>query len=102
TDRRERQVWRWAGAAAAATALGLVLETVLVLGAGSEDPVAGMGFAAGTAVAAVMLYQGVLHWNRFKTYASDPGDWLNGLSAVAVVIAGGGLVIRSVGAPMSS
>ncbi|MFZ5848299.1 MAG: putative bifunctional diguanylate cyclase/phosphodiesterase [Actinomycetota bacterium] len=100
-DRRERHVWRWAAWTAAATGLGLVLEVVLGLGQGAGHRMVGLGIAAGTGAAAVLLYQGVLHWNRFKTYASDPGDWLNGLSAVAVAVAGGGLLIRSVEAPMS-
>ncbi|NNH23545.1 hypothetical protein HLB09_10665, partial [Pseudokineococcus marinus] len=52
---------------------------------------------AGGLAAALLLYQGTLHWNRFRGPATGPGDWLNGVGAVLCVAALGTLLLRWTG-----
>lgn len=85
------RTWRWAGAAAWSLAAGLVAE-VAVAGAGGPG---GAAFTVGAALASAALYHGLVHWNRVRTELSDPGDWLNGVSAGAAVLALGDLVVRA-------
>ena len=85
----DRATWRWAGTAASALAVGLVAEAALAVTAGPRSA----AFTAGACVAAAALYHGLVHWNRIRTTISDPGDWLNGLSATAAVLALGNLLM---------
>ncbi|MEZ0163223.1 putative bifunctional diguanylate cyclase/phosphodiesterase [Kineococcus sp. LSe6-4] len=74
--RREGGIWRWWAAALAVIALGPAV-------------LAGLGLTGGVlpgssiVVATPLVYAALVRWNRFRTYVSDPGDWLNGVSAVA-------------------
>ncbi len=82
TGRREASVWRWWAAAVA------VLSVASVVGAVTDSwpgPLQGVTVVA----AAPLVYGGLVRWNRFRTYVSDPGDWLNGLSAVLALTAAG-------------
>lgn len=89
-DEDDRATWRWAGTAGSALALGLLGEAVLALAGGPRSA----AFTAGACVAAAALYHGLVHWNRIRTTISDPGDWLNGLSATAALLALGNLVVQ--------
>ncbi|WP_432519525.1 putative bifunctional diguanylate cyclase/phosphodiesterase [Kineococcus sp. SYSU DK006] len=83
-------VWRWWAAAVAV--LGLAPLAALVTGSSSAVPPAVAALAA-----APLAYQGLVRWNRFRTYVSDPGDWLNGVSAVLAITAAGVLLQRRSG-----
>jgi diguanylate cyclase (GGDEF)-like protein len=83
----ERLVWCWFARAAtvvwaaAAAQLGLVLAVDVPPGAGDAVvSVSGL-------LACVLLYQGLIVWNRVSTKLADPGDWLNGISAGLAVAA---------------
>lgn len=39
-------------------------------------------------------YQGLVHWNRYRTLTADPGDWLNGISAGLALVALGNLIVQ--------
>ena len=79
-------VWRWFAAAAAV--LG-VPALVAVLGGGRP-----LGLLGGCVLASTpFVYQALVRWNRFRTYVSDPGDWLNWVSAV-LACAAAGLVVQ--------
>jgi len=74
-------VWGWW-----ATAVGvLTLGPLLTLLSTDTPWVTGLSVL----LAAPFMYQAVVRWNRFRTYVSDPGDWLNGVSAVFAFIAAG-------------
>jgi diguanylate cyclase (GGDEF)-like protein len=90
-DDDDRATWRWAGTAASALAVALVVEAALAVAGGAR----GVAFTAGACVAGAALYHGLVHWNRIRTTISDPGDWLNGVSATAAVLALGNLLVRS-------
>lgn len=82
TGPREASVWRWWAAAVA------VLSVPQVAGAVTDSwpgPLQGVAVVA----ASPLVYGGLVRWNRFRTYVSDPGDWLNGLSAVLALTAAG-------------
>ncbi len=98
----ERHVWGWiaggAGVLAAGALLGLTGDLL--------DAAPGAGGAAAwlhlaprlSALAAVpFLYQGLVRWNPLRTYTSDAGDWVNGMSAVLTLTAVGVLVVRWAG-----
>lgn len=89
-DQDDRVTWRWAGTAASALAVGLAAEAALAAAGGPR----GAAFTAGACVAAAALYHGLVHWNRIRTAISDPGDWLNGVSASAAILALGNLLVR--------
>ncbi|WP_158373555.1 putative bifunctional diguanylate cyclase/phosphodiesterase [Cellulosimicrobium cellulans] len=85
------RTWRWAGGTAWLLTAGLVAE-VAVAGAGGPG---GVAFTVGVLLASGALYHGLVHWNRIRTELSDPGDWLNGVSAGAALLALGDLVLRA-------
>jgi diguanylate cyclase (GGDEF)-like protein len=86
----DHTMWRWSAVAAWLLAAGLAAET----GAGLLGLGGGTAFTAGAVAAAAAIYHGLVHWNRFRTAISDPGDWLNGISAVAALVALGNLLLR--------
>jgi len=81
--------WRWAAVAAWALAGGLAAEAVLASAGGPR----GAAFTAGAVLTAAALYHGLVHWNRIRTALSDPGDWLNGVSAGAALLSIGNLLV---------
>ncbi len=81
-DRGEFAVWRWWGAAVAVLSTGPVVS--LVSGVQSISLVGVCALAS-----TPLMYQALVRWNRFRTYVSDPGDWLNGVSAVLAITAAG-------------
>lgn len=81
--------WRWSAAAAWALAAGLATEAVVAAAGGPR----GIAFTVGAALTATALYHGLVHWNRIRTALSDPGDWLNGISAGAALLALGNLFV---------
>lgn len=81
--------WRWAAVAAWSLAAGLATEAVLASAGGPH----GAAFTAGAVLTAAALYHGLVHWNRIRSALSDPGDWLNGVSAGAAVLAVGNLLV---------
>ncbi|MFD0481581.1 putative bifunctional diguanylate cyclase/phosphodiesterase [Kineococcus sp. GCM10028916] len=84
--RTDDVVWRWF--AAASVVVGVPPVLALVTGERS------LGLLGGCVLAAIPLaYQGLVRWNRFRTYTSDPGDFLNGLSAV-LACTGAGIVAQ--------
>ncbi|WP_369054272.1 putative bifunctional diguanylate cyclase/phosphodiesterase [Kineococcus terrestris] len=95
----ERHVWGWiaggAGVLAAGALLGLTGD--LLSAAGAAGPLATWLDLAPrlSALAAVpFLYQGLVRWNPLRTYTSDSGDWVNGMSAVLTLSAVGVLAVR--------
>jgi diguanylate cyclase (GGDEF)-like protein len=88
----DHTMWRWSAVAAWLLAAGLAAETGAAL-LGLLGPGGGTAFTAGAVAAAAALYHGLVHWNRFRTAISDPGDWLNGISAVAALVALGNLLL---------
>jgi len=107
TGGTEAQVWSWASRALLVVGLGVLAQVALTLG-----PLLGVGPATGSRdardavlslavlAATPLLYQGLVRWNRFTTVTSDPGDWLNGLSAVLVMTAIGDLVLPWASSPL--
>lgn len=87
----DHTTWRWAGVAGLLLGGGLALETVTALAGGPR----GAAFTLGAVAAAAALYHGLVHWNRVRTAISDPGDWLNGVSATAAVVALGNFLVRA-------
>ena len=103
----EAQVWSWAARALVVVGLGVLAQAVLTLGAllhvggtpvdrEARDAV----LSAAVLVATPLLYQGLVRWNRFTSVTADPGDWLNGLSAVFVMTAVGDLVLPWASSPL--
>ena len=91
----EGPVWRWfAGGSAVVAAAGVADDVVRGLGASSPLPLVDLGGLVG----AGLVYQGLLHWNRYRGTTSGAGDWFNGLSAVLCVTAFGTLGLRWTGA----
>ncbi|WP_299036958.1 bifunctional diguanylate cyclase/phosphodiesterase [uncultured Pseudokineococcus sp.] len=87
----EGPVWRWYAAGGAVVAVaGVADDVVRGLGGTSPVPLVDLGGLVG----AGLLYQGLLHWNRYRGPTSGPGDWFNGLSAVLCVAALGTLALR--------
>ncbi|PRY12130.1 putative bifunctional diguanylate cyclase/phosphodiesterase [Kineococcus rhizosphaerae] len=76
----EVSTWRWWSLAVGVLTVSPVVDLL---------PGAGTGHALGLAVVAAtpLVYGALVRWNRFRTYVSDPGDWLNGLSAISALTA---------------
>lgn len=92
----EATVWRWFARAGGLLALGIAAELVVALvalavtgqgRAGGVGPPAGVGVSVGAVLASPAVYQGLVHWNRYRTRVSDPADWLNGLAALIALVA---------------
>ncbi|WP_432507327.1 putative bifunctional diguanylate cyclase/phosphodiesterase [Kineococcus arenarius] len=49
-----------------------------------------------------LLYQGLVHWNRYRSTTAGPGDWLNGVGAVLILTAVGTTGITWLRGPGSS
>jgi len=75
----ERGLWRWCGRSVTAVAAGLSVEAVVDLAV--RGPAAaglrGLALTAGGVVAVMCAHQGMLSWNRFRTSAVHPVDWVN-------------------------
>ena len=107
---QESMVWRWFARAASVLAVGMLVELVVavvafvVTGSGRADgsgPPSGVAVAVSAVAASPFVYQGLVHWNRYKTRVSDPGDWLNGLAAVVALVAIGMASIALSPSPMT-
>jgi len=105
TVRSERAVWRWLSRAAwlgaAACAAGGALNVVDVGGDSVHHGVSGLVLSSGVLLACPLLYQGLVRWNRYGTLTSDPGDWLNGVSAVFTLTALGNLLLPWLHSPLA-
>lgn len=104
TVRSERPVWRWLSRAAwlgaAAAAAGGALEIGEAAGVAVGSGVPDLVLSAGVLLACPLLYQGLVRWNRYGTLTSDPGDWLNGVSAVLTLTALGNLLLPWLHSPL--
>ncbi|ABS01579.1 putative bifunctional diguanylate cyclase/phosphodiesterase [Kineococcus radiotolerans] len=78
----------WRSFAVAGALVGVPPVLALVTGGRSLTPLGGC-----LVVAMPFLYQALVRWNRYRTYVSDPGDWLNWISAV-LACAGAGLLVQ--------
>jgi len=58
-----------------------------------EDAVPAAAFGVASLAAGLLLYQGLIRWNRYRGVVADPGDWLNGVGAVLVIVAGANLAV---------
>lgn len=75
----ERGLWRWCGRSVVAVGAGLAAEAVLdlaVRGPAAESA-GGLALTVGGVVAVACAHQGMLVWNRFRTSAVHPVDWVN-------------------------
>lgn len=107
----ESTVWRWFARASGilavgvATELGIAVVALAATGDGRADggtgPPAGVAVAVGALAAWPAVYQGLVHWNRYRTRVSDPADWLNGLAGVIALVAFALAVLAGSGAPMA-
>lgn len=107
----EATVWRWFARASGVLAVGVAVELGVALVAfvatgdaradGGQGPPAGVAVAVGVLLACPALYQGLVHWNRYRTRVSDPADWLNGLAGVIALVAFTLAVVAGSGAPMA-
>lgn len=91
----EAEVWSWCARGVRLVAAGLGAESVLRM-IGAAAPVAdlqGWGLTVAVVAACAAMYQGVVRWNRSGTELSDPGDWLNGVSAFLAALALGAQVL---------
>lgn len=91
---KERETWRWLSGGVIVGAAGIAVTDLFRAFGVSGNAETGIPFLIASLLACQNVYQGVLRWNRFRTLASDPGDWLNGLAATASIAAIGDLVIR--------
>ena len=88
----ERAVWRWLARATAVVCAGALAQFGLSALAGASGR-AGLELpgdvvlSASCLLACVLVYQGLIVWNRTSTRLADPGDWLNGISASLAVSA---------------
>ncbi len=107
---QETTVWRWFGRAAGLLAGGLAVELGIAVvalvttgegRAGGVGPPAGVAVSIGAALASPALYEGLVHWNRYRTRVSDPADWLNGLAAVIALVAIGLAALDGAGSPIA-
>jgi diguanylate cyclase len=75
----ERALWRWCGRSVTAVAVGLGVEAALDLAVRSPaaDGVRGVPLTVAGVVAVACAHQGMLTWNRFRTSAVHPVDWVN-------------------------
>ncbi|WP_263119705.1 EAL domain-containing protein [Cellulomonas sp. RIT-PI-Y] len=85
----ESPVWLWSSRGAWSVAAGLAAEAVLRAAdpAGTATGLRGWGVTVAAVAACACLYQGMVRWNRSGTELSDPGDWLNGISAFLAALA---------------
>ena len=93
-DDGESDLWRWLATAVGVLTLGAVGRLLLAVVAATGCVSTRAGSSVGEAVfgtcallACLPVYQGLIRWNRYRTVVSDPGDWLNGLSAVFAIVA---------------
>ena len=100
----EHAVWRWlARAAGLATAASLVsgaLDIAYAFGAAIPAGVGAAVLGVGVLGACPLIYQGLIHWNRYGTLTSQPGDWLNGVGAVFALAALGNLLLPWLQSPL--
>ena len=93
----EREMWRPTMLAVLAAAVGYTVQTLVAVPVadlvGAGEAWRTLPLTVAVLVACVLLYRGLVQWNRFRTAMSDPADWLNGLSSVLAFAAGGNLVI---------
>jgi diguanylate cyclase (GGDEF)-like protein len=91
----ERSLWRWCTRALVAVAAGLASEAVVQLTALGDRAAwsPGAGISAAALVASVCAYQGLLSWNRFRTAAAHPVDWVNAVGSVLCGLAVGGYLL---------
>ena len=106
----EAAVWRWFSRAAGLLAVGIAAELTIALvalaatgesRAGGVGPPAGVAVSVGAVLACTALYQGLVHWNRYRMSVSDPADWLNGLAGVIALVALGLAALVGAGSPVS-
>ncbi|WP_147463592.1 putative bifunctional diguanylate cyclase/phosphodiesterase [Cellulomonas triticagri] len=85
----ERGLWRWCGWAVTAVAAGLTVEAVVDLAATgvAASWLRGAGLTVGGVVAVLCAYQGLLSWNRFRTSAAHPADWVNAVGSMLGTLA---------------
>lgn len=92
----EAAVWRWFSRASGLIAVGIAAElgiavvALLATGQGRADgvgPHGGVAVGVGAVLACPAVYQGLVHWNRYRTRVSDPADWLNGLAGITALVA---------------
>ncbi|WP_380169882.1 putative bifunctional diguanylate cyclase/phosphodiesterase [Kineococcus sp. DHX-1] len=84
----ERDVWRWFRSSALVATAGCAVD--LAGGAPLVLTAAGL-------VGCALLYRGLIGWNRTSTRTTDPGDWLNGISAIFAVVAVVDLALAAAG-----
>ncbi|WNB86920.1 hypothetical protein [Cellulomonas sp. ATA003] len=93
-DGPEHDMWRAFSRALAVLTVGAVGQLVADAAAPVVPTATGptvLGLAG--VVAAPYLYSGLTRWNRYRTLVADPGDWLNGLSAVFVAVSAANLAV---------
>ena len=75
----ERGLWRWCGRSVTAVAAGLAVEAVvdLTVRGPAAGGLRGLGLTVGGVVAVLCAHQGMLSWNRFRTSAVHPVDWVS-------------------------
>ncbi|WP_432542575.1 putative bifunctional diguanylate cyclase/phosphodiesterase [Kineococcus sp. SYSU DK002] len=78
----ESPAWRWWTAAVAVLSAGPLANLLTGLRPG-------VVVAVSVLVAAPLVYGALVRWNRYRTYVTDTGDWLNGVSAALVLGAAG-------------
>ncbi|WP_298459856.1 bifunctional diguanylate cyclase/phosphodiesterase [uncultured Cellulomonas sp.] len=99
-DGAEHDLWSWLSRALAVLAAGALGQLVVDAAAPSGLVRTGWGpTVLGVAAlgATPWVYQGLIRWNRYRTLVADPGDWLNGLSAVLALVAAANLGLIWVG-----
>jgi len=104
TDDVERDVRVAFTSAVAVIGASLTVQAVLDLLIDSghlDQALRSVGVLLGGFAFCTFLYRGLVHWNQFRPNESDPGDWLNGASAVLVAIAAGEVALAVVHAPMT-
>ena len=91
----ERGLWRWVGHGATTVAVGLALEAPvdLVLRGDAAAWARGAPLTVAAVVAVLCAYQGLLSWNRFRTSASHPADWVNAAGSVLCTLALGAYLL---------
>ena len=106
----ETAVWRWltraailaVGASIVAAGLDITAAHGISTSTLTSAAVGSAIFNLGVLAACPLLYQALIHWNRYGTLTAEPGDWLNGLGAVFALAALGNLAILWLHSPLSS
>lgn len=104
-DGGDRRVWLAFGGAGVAVGVALLMELALetrISQTGEDGGWSGSAFGASAVVFSSLFYGGVIIWNPRRSDESDRGDWLNGVCAVLISVALGGILLRISGAVMSS